>query len=221
MRKYGAWFFLVVSLLIVVLCILIVDRNQMFSDVKWTDVGVFLVTFLGFTFGFFTYFQWLHNKQKEDAYLSAKKYIASIDEIEECLYELMFQYGHICPASGVLVESRDISEKRIEHLNIVWDYLYQAHRNLYKAHRELEFWKVGLKHNFIEDHESMNQILRNISVTCSVLNNQLFWFIKDENDKSMDEVISSKKSFDRLYSEFYEISQKRIQSSFVDMFKFE
>ncbi|WP_279448895.1 hypothetical protein [Aeromonas hydrophila] len=68
-----------------------------------------------------------------------KKYIASIDEIEEQLHELIYQYNHICPAPGLLVESHDVSLKRVEHLYSVLEYLYQARRNLLKSHRELGF----------------------------------------------------------------------------------
>ncbi|WP_147207667.1 hypothetical protein, partial [Pseudoalteromonas nigrifaciens] len=130
----------------------VTDRAAMFDGVKWTDVGTLVVTSLGFIFGFYTYFQWLNNKRKEDSYLVAKRYIAAIDEIEENLHELRFHYDHICPTPGLMVEDKDVSIKRIEHLNIVWGNLYQARRNLYKSNRELSFWNVCLAKEAVEDY---------------------------------------------------------------------
>lgn len=177
------------------------------------------MTFLGFTFAFVTYFQWLKNKRKEDAYLVAKKYVASIDEIEEQLHELLYQYDHICPAPGVFVENNDVSLKRIEHLHNVWEYLYQARRNLYKSHRELAFWDVNLISDFKDHHDEINKSLDNISVVSSALNNQLFHFIKSEM-KNMGEVISHKKRFDELFNKIHIVTQKRVECGFKDMFKF-
>ncbi|MEI8618427.1 hypothetical protein P4S63_18700 [Pseudoalteromonas sp. B193] len=117
--------------------------------------------------------------------------MASIDEIEEQLHELLYQYDHILSCSGVFVENNDVSLKRIEHLHNVWEYLYQARRNLYKSHRELAFWDVNLISDFKDHHDEINKSLDNISVVSSALNNQLFHFIKSEM-KNMGEVISHK-----------------------------
>ncbi|MCE8038514.1 hypothetical protein HOP58_12530 [Halomonas sp. MCCC 1A11062] len=212
--------------LLVALCILVIgyfigatEHKNMFSNVKWTDVGTLLVTFFGFSFGFFTYFQWLSSKRKEDAYFAAKKYVASIDEIEEHLHELLFQYNHICPVPGLQVESKGISVKRIEHLNNVWSHLYQARRDLYKSHRELEFWSVKLTNVFSEDYEAMNKLLDNVSVVSSALNNQLFHFIESHME-NMDSVIRHKKQFDELYNGILQITQKRVQCGFKAIFRF-
>lgn len=218
MMKYGIGFFIALCLLVIGYCIGATEHNEIFSGVKWTDVGTLLVTFFGFSFGFFTYFQWLSSKRKEDAYLASKKYIASIDEIEEHLHELLFQYSHICPAPGVVVESKDVSVKRIEHLNNVWNYLYQARRGLYKANRELEFWNVRLTDKFSEDYKTMNKSLDNISVVSSALNNQLFHFI-ESNMKNMDSVIQHKNQFDELYNGIHQVTQKRVQCGFKGIFR--
>ncbi|NWO06780.1 MAG: hypothetical protein HLX50_14120 [Alteromonadaceae bacterium] len=217
--KYAVGLLVVLCLLVIGYCIGATEHKNMFSDVKWTDVGTLLVTFFGFAFGFCTYFQWLSTKRKEDAYLAAKKYVASIDEIEEHLHELLFQYNHICPAPGLLVESKDISVKRIEHLNNVWSNLYQARRNLYKSHRELEFWNVKLTDVFSEGYEAMNKSLDNISVVSSVLNNQLFHFI-ESNMENMDSVIRNKKQFDELYNNIQQVTQNRVQCGFKAIFRF-
>lgn len=217
--KYGVGLFVAVFLLLIGYCIGATENENLFSDVKWTDVGTLLVTFFGFAFGFFTYFQWLSDKRKEDAYLAAKKYIASIDEIEEHLHELLFQYNHICPADGVMVESKDVSVKRIEHLNNVWGYLYQARRSLYKSHRELEFWNVMLTDEFSDAYKAVNKSLDNISVVSSALNNQLFHFI-ERNVENMDSVIRHKKQFDELYNGIHEVTQKRVQCGFKAIFRF-
>lgn len=219
MMKYGIGLFLALCLLVIGYFIGATEHKDIFLDVKWTDIGTLLVTFFGFSFGFFTYFQWLSSKRKEDAYLAAKKYIASIDEIEEHLHELLFQYNHICPAPGVVVESKDVSVKRIEHLNNVWSYLYQARRGLYKARRELEFWSVRLTDVFSEDCKAMNKSLDNISVVSSALNNQLFHFI-ESNMKNMDSVIQHKKQFDGLYEDIHQVTQKRVRCGFKAIFRF-
>lgn len=219
MMKYGNRFFVALCLLVIGYCIGVTENKSIFSDVKWTDIGMLLVTFFGFAFGFFTYFQWQSNKRKEDAYLAAKKYIASIDEIEEQLHELLFQYNHICPAPGVAVENKDVSVKRIEHLNNVLNYLYQARRRLYKSHRELEFWNVRLTDGFSEDYKAVNKSLDNISVVSSALNNQLFHFIESDM-KNINSVIQHKDRFDELYNGIHKVTQKRVQCGFKAVFKF-
>lgn len=219
MMKYGIGFFVALCLLVIGYCTGATEHKNIFTDVKWTDIGTLLVTFLGFTFGFFTYFQWLSSKRKEDAYYAAKNYIASIDEIEEHLHELLFQYNHICPASGVVVETKDVSVKRIEHLNNVWSYLYQGRRGLYRSRRELEFWNVRLTDEFFEDYKAVNKSLDNISVVSSALNNQLFHFVESDM-KNMNSVIRHKKKFDELYNEIHQITQKRVQYGFKAIFRF-
>ena len=217
--KYVITVFVASFFLAIAFCIGATKFQGIFNGVKWTDIGSLVVTFLGFTFAFVTYYQWLKNKRKEDAYLVAKKYVASIDEIEEQLHELLYQYDHICPAPGVFVENNDVSLKRIEHLHNVWEYLYQARRNLYKSHRELAFWDVNLISDFKDHHDEINKSLDNISVVSSALNNQLFHFIKSEM-KNMGEVISHKKRFDELFNKIHIVTQKRVECGFKDMFKF-
>ncbi|WP_397377985.1 hypothetical protein [Pseudomonas sp.] len=217
--KYGIGLFAALCLLAIGFYTGATEHKNIFSEVKWTDIGTLLVTFFGFAFGFFTYFQWLNGKRKEDAYLAAKKYIASIDEVEEHLHELLFQYNHICPAPGVVVENKYVSAKRIEHLNNVWNCLYQARRSLYKSHRELGFWNVRLADSFVEDYKAMNKQLDNISVVCSVLNNQLFHFI-ESNMENMNDVIQHKNRFDELHKEIHQVTQKRMQCGFKATFSF-
>lgn len=198
----------------------VTDHETMFDSVKWTDIGTLSVTFLGFTFGFYTYYQWLNNKRKEDSYIVAKRYIAAIDEIEENLHELRFHYDHICPAPGVVVEGQDISTKRVEHLNTVWGNLYQARRSLYKANRELSFWNVRLDETAKQSYDSMNQYLDSISIVSSALNSQLYNFIRN-NMKNMNEVISHKKEFDELHYLLHGEIQHRIDRGFKSMFLFD
>ena len=217
--KYGIGFLLALFILLIGYFIGATEDKKLFSDVKWTDIGMLLVTFFGFSSGFFTYFQWLNSKRKEDAYLSAKKYIASIDEVEEHLNELLFQYKHICPANGLVVESKDVSAKRIEHLNNVLGYLYQARRNLYKSHRELEFWNVNLTDEFSKDYKAVNNSLDRISIVSSALNNQLFHFIEDKTSYGSS-VIRHKNEFDELYDEIYKLTQKRMKHGFKSIFIF-
>ncbi|MCS6134160.1 hypothetical protein G3496_04360 [Shewanella baltica] len=204
----------------VVFFIGVTEHKTMFNDVKWTDVGTLLVTFLGFAFGFYTYFQWLGNKRKEDSYISAKRYLSAIDEVEENLHELAFHYNHICPTPGLLIEDKDVSIKRIEHLHNVWGNLYQSRRNLYKANRELAFWNVELVPDAKQNYDFLNQSLDNISVVSSALNSQLHHFIcKDSSN--MNEVIRHKERFDELQRSAYKVAQHRIDTGFKAMFRFE
>jgi hypothetical protein len=217
--KYFIGGFLALCALITGFCIGASEYKNMLTEVKWTDIGILIVTFGGFVFAFFTYFQWFNGKRKEDAYLVAKKYVASIDEVEEYLHEFLFQYGHICPTPGLMIEQQDVSLKRIDHLHKVWDYLYQARRNLYKSHRELDFWNVSLDPEFLKHHEDVNKLLDDLSVISSVLNNQLFHFVNNDM-KNMDEVIRGKKRFDELYTSIHNITKKRLSCGFKNMFEF-
>jgi len=217
--KYMITILVAAFLLAIAFCIGATKFQGTFNGIKWTDIGSLIVTFLGFSFAFVTYFQWQKNKRKEDAYLVAKKYVASIDEVEEQLHELIFQYDHICPAPGVFVENNDVSLKRIEHLNNVWVNLYQARRNLFKSHRELAFWNVSLVSDFKEHHNAINKSLDHVSVVSSALNNQLFHYIKS-GLQNMGEVISHKKQFDALFNQIHSVTQKRVECGFKDMFQF-
>ncbi|WP_410499089.1 hypothetical protein [Chitinibacter sp. S2-10] len=215
-----------VALVIIVACSLAIgfyvgatEYKDAFSGIKWTDVGTFLVTFFGVIFGFYTYFQWLNNKYKEDAYLAAKKYIASIDEIEEQLDELLFQYNHICPAAGLVVENIDISLGRIKHLDSVCNLLYQARRNLNKSHRELEFWNVFLTNEYTKKHLEINKALANISSISYTLNNQLFHFIKSGMENTSD-VTQHKSRLDEECRLMHKYTQERIQKGFQVIFEF-
>jgi hypothetical protein len=187
------------------------EHSGLFTGIKWTDVLSVIVTSLGFIFAFVTYFQWLKNKRKEDAYLVAKKYVASLDEVEEYLHELIVQYHYICPAPGVMVESKEMSIKRIEHLHTVWEYLYQARRNLYKSNRELVFWDVSLNEEFKHNYVTINKVLDKISVVSSVLNNQLYHFVERKDD-SMNKVLREKEQFDKYYNLLHIELKKRVES---------
>lgn len=190
-----------------------------FTGVTWTDIGTLFVTFFGFAFGFLTYFQWQSGKRKEDAYSAAKHYVAALDEVDEHLHELLFQYNHICPASGVVLEGKDASSKRFEHLNSLWHYLYEARHNLHKAYRELSFWHVKLSHESAKDYNQTLTLLSDISVVCSALNNQLFQLISNDAGGTSG-VARAKERFDELYNELHQIAQRRVQHGFKAMFRF-
>jgi len=217
--KYFIGTFLVLCASLIGFCIGSSTYQNMLTEVKWTDIGILIVTLGGFIFAFFTYFQWFNGKRKEDAYLIAKKYVVAIDEIEEHLHEFLFHYGHICPTAGLTIEQQDVSLKRIDHLHKVSDYLYQARRSLYKSHRELAFWNVSLEPEFAKHHDDVNKLLDDISIISSVLNNQLYHFVND-NMKNMNDVIREKKRFDELYTSIREITKKRLPYGFKSMFEF-
>ncbi|MGL6576536.1 hypothetical protein ACSZOM_10055 [Aeromonas hydrophila] len=195
------------------------ESKDMFSGIKWTDIGTLLVTFLGFCFGFITYFRWLNNKKNEDSYLAAKRYLASIDEIEEHLNEMMVNYDALCPVPGALIESIAISTRRIEHLYNVYELLYQSRRNLYKAHRELAFWNVTLTENSKQQYIELNKKLDSIGVICSCLTSQLHYLVTNDY-KNMNEVINHKKLFNQRYADIHKITSQRVSDGFKSMFKF-
>lgn len=190
-----------------------------FTGVLWTDIGTLFVTFFGFVFGFLTYFQWQSSKRREDAYSAAKQYVATLDEVDDHLGELQLLYNHMCPAKGEAVAKESVSGKRVEHLNTMWNYLYQSRQALYKAHRELEFWHVKLIGGFTDDYRNTIGLLNSMSVTCAALNNQLYHYIHSEME-NIDQVIQLKEQFDELYDQIQKISQRRVQSGFKAMFRF-
>jgi hypothetical protein len=83
----------------------------------------------------------------------------------------------------------------------------------------LGFWNVRLADSFVEDYKAMNKQLDNISVVCSVLNNQLFHFI-ESNMENMNDVIQHKNRFDELHKEIHQVTQKRMQCGFKATFSF-
>ncbi len=219
MIKYGIGILLAIGLFAFGFHMGATEHTQAFSDIKWTDVGALVVTAFGFSFGFLTYFQWLGGKRKEDAYLAAKKYITALEEVEEHLHELLLQYNHIFQKATLSKGGKNTSTKHIEHLSSIWNHLYQDRRNLYKAHRELEFWNVKLNPEFAEDYQTMKQLVKDISLLCSSLNHYLSHFI-DNNKEDGHLVVEHKEEFDRLYEEIHQLAKKRVQSGFTAIFKF-
>lgn len=219
MMNYGIGFLVAICLFALGYYIGATEYEGAFTGVIWTDVGTLFVTFFGFAFGFLTYFQWQSNKRKEDAYSAAKQYVAALDEVDDHLRELQMHYNHMCPAQGAPVASRGLSGKRIEHLNSIWNYLYQARRALYKAHRELDFWHVKLINGFADDYINTVALLSSMSVACAALNNQLFHLIHSEME-NMSEVIQHKEQFDELYNQIHQVAQRRVQYGFKAMFRF-
>lgn len=205
---------------IIGLCIGASEFKSALIGIKWTDIASLLLTFFGFSLAFYTYHQWLNNKKKEDSYLIAKKYLSAIDQVRECLNDLSFHYNLMCPAAGVIVEPKEVSAQRIEHVNKAWHELYQSKLIVLNSKRELAFWKVSLTECFGEKHKEFIKCLDSISVITSCLNSQLYHFHIKEAD-NMKDVIQEKKMLDEHFIIVYKIINERIDMGFEKVFIFE
>ena len=204
---------------IIGLCIGASEYKSALDGIKWTDVASLSITFLGFSLAFYTYHQWLNDKKQEDSYLIAKQYLSAIDQVRECLNDLSFHYHSMCPAPGVIVESKEVTTQRLEHVNKVWHELYQSKVMVLNSKRELAFWKVSLTEGFSEKHDEFIKELDAISVISNCLNSQLYHFHIKEAD-NMNEVIREKSMLDDNLSRAYKIINERIDMGFEKVFSF-
>lgn len=195
------------------------NYQGLMGDVKWTDMASIAITFFGFCLAFYTYHQWLNDRKKEDSYISAKKYLAAIEQIQEVLNELLFHYEKMCPAPGVIVESESVSIQRIEHVNKVWHQLYQSKVLLINSKRELAFWNVELTDGFCKKHDELIKTLNDISVVSTCLNSQLHHMILLKSDNTQ-EVVREKQMFDESLGKVSNILHQRITMGFENVFKF-
>lgn len=195
------------------------NYQSLMGDVKWTDIASISITFFGFSLAFYTYHQWLNDRRKEDSYISAKKYLAAIEQLQETLNELSFHYGKMCPAPGVIVESKPVSSQRIEHASKVWHQLYQSKVLLLNSKRELAFWNVELTVSFDKKHGELIKSLNDISVISECLNSQLHHMILQKPD-NMQEVVREKQMFDESLGVVSNIFHQRITMGFENVFKF-
>jgi hypothetical protein len=204
---------------IVGLCIGATEYKNILTGIKWTDVAMLVVTLLGFTLAFYTYHQWLNNKKKEDSYQVAKKYLSAIDQVRGGLDELFFHYSSLCPAPGVIDESKEVTKQRIEHVNKVCHELYQSKILVQNSKREFAFWKVSLTEEFSEKHEILIKELGNVGVISGCLNNQLFRFHLNDAG-NMNEVTREKAMLDSKFLLIYNIIDERIDMGFEKVFSF-
>lgn len=201
------------------LCIGATDFSVTFNTVKWTDVASLLVTFSGFCLAFITYNRWLSAKKKDDSYQVAKKYIASLDKIRDQIRDFGFHYHSMCPAPGIIVESKDVTEQRIQHVNHIWHQLFLSRDELVNAKYELSFWNVSLSKEFDEKHQLLLKEMQTISVITTCLNSQLFHFHLKDSD-NMQEVIREKNLFDVHSDNLENIIHERIEMGFEKIFLF-
>ncbi len=206
-------------MLVIGLCIGASEYKSALNGIKWTDVGSLLLTFFGFCLAFYTYHQWLNKKKKDDSYLIAKKYLSAIERVRECLYDISFHYHSMCPAPGVIVEPKEVSAQRIEHVNKVWHELYQSKVMVLDSKRELAFWDVSLTDDFSEKHNEFIKNMDSISVISNCLNSQLYHFLIKDDD-NMSEVIREKKMLDEKIRAVHEVISQRIEIGFEKVFHF-
>jgi len=196
------------------------DFHESFKGVSWTNILSSITTLSGFLLAFASYNQWLSNKKRDDAYLVAKDYLGSLNEIMEILREINFQYFHLCPSPGLSVELNEISQKRIEHVHNLSHSLYLARVRLNQAKSELVFWKVRLSDTFDEKHNSFNKDLTNINVVMTGLNSQLYHHYFKDNE-NLDEVLRHKDMYDQYMNAVTTILDERVLLGFEKVFIFE
>lgn len=195
------------------------DFNATFKTVKWTDVGSLTVTILGFLIAFFSYYRWLSNKKKDDAYQVAKNYLYALDKFRDQVQEFDFQYHYMCPAEGRGVESVEITEQRIQHVSQLYSQLFQLKNELINARCDLDFWGVALSADWEVKHQSFLKEVRNIHVVVISLNSQLYHFYLKKID-NMHEIIRHKELFDTCFANIKNIIDERMKMGFERMFQF-
>lgn len=216
MLRYGLITFLALCLFACGYYLGLTEQEKIFSEVKWTDIGMLVVTMFGFSFGFITYFQWLNNKREDDAYLAAKNYVAAVDEVQEHLHELLAEYAHRCGEQDGSEQLPGLAlDNSFSHLASLWQYFYQSRRSLHKAHRELAFWNVSLTSEFAADYQQIKQLLAEASSLCGRLNSKL---AQPEPDNR--EQLALKQRLDVIYQQINGHNHKRVEKGFKAIFRF-
>jgi len=195
-------------------------------DAKWTDFASLVVAFAGVALAYITFFRWWHNKKRDDSYHVSKDYLNVLNEVQEVLREIDFQYFYLCPAPGLLVEGDEVSFKRIEQLDQLTHQLYLCRVHLANAKSELIFWDVKLSELFEKEHEELLKCLANVNSVMNGLNSQLFHYYRthstdpNESHKYMIEVDRHKKMFVGYLKSIREVLDKRKLLKFDSIFTF-
>ncbi len=189
-------------------------------DAKWTDIFASIVTVAGVTLAYVTFIRWVGNKKKDDSYLAAKEYLASLNEIREVVREISFQYSHLSPAPGVLVEEKEVSNERIKQANKLSHQLYLSRVNISNRKNELNFWNVKLSESFKEKHEVFVKDVTNLNVVITGLNSQLYHFYNSSDEDRIKGVLRHKKMFDDNLDSLITFLEARIEMGFENVFIF-
>lgn len=192
------------------------------NSVKWTDIGIFLVSLASFFLACVGATQWLRLKKKEDAYYVSKKYLDALDGLAEILNKINYEYFYLCPDVGRLRES---DEKVLEGLakvdGLVGPVLYDGIWQVVNVRHQLSFWGVSLRDKYIQKYESIINDANSILTISNIMNTQLRDFHSDEVrciDK-MSRVITSKKMFDEKYVAVMNMVTYQKNDKFEDIFK--
>jgi hypothetical protein len=169
------------------------DYHESFKWIPWTSIVAAVINLLSFLLPFKL---WLGNKKRDDAYLKAKDFFGSLNEIVKILREINFQYFHLCPSPGLLIEFNEISRKRIEDVDNLSHSLDLATLRLNQSKGELAFWKVRFSDTFDEKYNSFKKDLTNIEDVITDLNSQLYHFYLKDNE-NFDGVSCHKDSYDQ------------------------
>lgn len=149
------------------------EFQKSMGDVKWTDVGTFFVTSIGFVIAFLTYLQWLKTKVKDDAYQSTRHYLNLVLSIKFQLLELANEYNHLVPSPGLMVESNLKTKSRIDRCNEIYSSLNKTALNIAISKEHMAFWKINLTEKGLKLHNQLLQTLSNIQLFSSCLNTNI------------------------------------------------
>lgn len=189
-------------------------------DAKWTDFVSLSFTAAGVVLGYITYFRWWRNKKKDDSYRVSKDYLNALNEVQEVIREIDFQYFYLCPAPGLPVEGDEVSFKRIKQVDQLSHQLYLCRVNLANVKSELNFWDVKLSAAFEKEHEELLKCLANLNVVMTGLSSQLFHYYKTHSNEYMTEIDRHKKMFNGYLKSIRDILNKRISLKFDGIFTF-
>jgi len=189
-------------------------------DAKWTDFVSLAFTAAGVALGYITFFRWWRNKKKDDSYRVSKDYLNALNEVQEVIREIDFQYFYLCPAPGLLVEGDEVSFKRIKQVDQLSHQLYLCRVNLVNAKSELNFWDVNLSAAFEKEHEELLKCLANLKVVMTGLSSQLFHYYKNHSNEYMTEIDRHKKMFNGYLKSIRDILNKRRSLKFDGIFTF-
>ena len=191
-------------------------------EAKWTDIFTLFVASAGVVLGYITFFRWVGNKKKDDSYLSAKDYLSALNEIRELIREIDFQYSHLCPAPGLLVEPLEITNERLERLEQLKHQLYEARVNLHHCKDELSFWNVKLSDSFTDKHDQFVKDITNLNTVMTGFNSQLYHFYNSEEEEGRSQSVQRhKKMFNDYLIPAFDFLDSRIKMGFENVFIFQ
>lgn len=191
------------------------------NDVKWTDIISAVATTSLAALGFITFYRWSYYKRRDDAYIKAKDYLSALTNIKSILFEgLDFEFFHLCPKAGSIVESSETYHVRVEHVFSLANDLFFAHISLSRVKSELTFWKVCLSPSFEELHTSLCDDLGRLSTIMHAFCSQLhFRYFKDGDN--LNEINRHEGMYNKCRNSIRQTMDKQNELGFDRAFDFE